>query len=122
MGEMHRIESGEEVRVVLITAPDPTIARRLALGLVEARLAACVNLVDDVRSVYRWEGRVEEEVEVLMLVKTSAQRLPELGSWIEREHPYDTMEFIALRPEEIEGRYAAWLLGALAREGDAEER
>jgi len=63
-----------DVRVVLVTAPDPDTAAALARALVEERLVACVNLVPGVRSIYRWEGAVEEAAEVLLVVKTRADR------------------------------------------------
>lgn len=100
----------ELARVVLVTAPDLAVARALARGLVERRLAACVNLVPGLESVYRWQGAVENANEVLLLVKTAAERLPALEDFLAAEHPYDLPECIALEPARIEPRYLAWLL------------
>jgi len=110
------MKPGGTARVVLVTAPDLEVARRLAHALVEQRLAACVNL-DWVRSIYRWEGVVEEQAEALMVIKTTAARLEELEAWIAREHPYDTPECVALEPAAVEGRYLAWLERSCAEEG-----
>jgi periplasmic divalent cation tolerance protein len=83
------------VRVVLVTAP-PREARRLARALVDRRVAACVNLVPGVRSVYRWKGRVEEARETLLVIKTAASRVPDLLAAVRELHPYDVPEGIAL--------------------------
>ena len=108
----------EDARVVLVTAPDLEVARALARRLVEERLAACVNCVPGLVSIYRWQGRVEEDAEVLLVLKTSARRLPEIEAFLAREHPAAVPECVALRPSEVEARYLEWL-GAACAEGDA---
>lgn len=100
----------DAARVVLVTAPDETVARALARRMVELRLAACVNLLPIAASIYRWQGRVMQETEVLLVTKTTAARLSELEAFLAREHPAQVPECIALRPSEIEGRYLAWLI------------
>src|SRR5688572_26758972 len=94
-------------RIVLITHPEAG-AEDFARGLVEARLAACVNLLR-AQSVYRWEGALHSDPEVLLLVKTMAPRLPELERHLARHHPYDVPECVALEPAHVEQRYQAWL-------------
>ena len=96
-------------RIVLVTAPEMDCASRLARGLVEARLVACVNLIAGVRSVYRWEGAVEEAEEVLMVIKTVEERVPELERWLGEQHPYDVPEIVAIEPTSVEASYLAWL-------------
>lgn len=96
-------------RLVFVTAPDRETARALARSLVEARLAACANLVEGVTSVYRWKGQVEEQAEVLLLVKTTADRIGEFEAVLAREHPYDVPECVAVEPASVEARYLAWL-------------
>jgi len=103
-----------EARVVLVTAPDRDTAIRLARGLVEERLAACVNLQEGVTSIYRWQGVLEESTEVLMVVKTSEGKLAAAQTWLGEHHPYDVPEFVALTPSAVEPKYLAWLLGELA--------
>lgn len=100
---------GEELRVVLITAPDADEAGRLARLLVGERLAACVNLVPGVRSVYRWEGEVQEDAEVLLIAKTHASRLDALVARIEGAHSYDVPEVLALPVVGGSGAYRAWV-------------
>jgi periplasmic divalent cation tolerance protein len=103
-------------RVVLTTAPDRDTALRLARGLVEERLAACAQVLPGLTSVYRWEGTVQEAGEVLLLIKTSAERVVALESWLRSAHPYDTPECVALAPARVEPRYLAWLEAACAQE------
>ena len=88
-------EPGGEVRVVLVTAPDDAAAQ-LSRRLVEERLVACVNIVPGVRSVYRWQGAVEEGSEVLLIMKTRADRCDELAVRVADLHPYDVPEVLSL--------------------------
>ena len=78
------------------TCPDPDSAGRLARALVEERLAACVNLLPGVRSVYRWQGTVEEAAEVLLLIKTTRDRLDALAARVRALHPYELPELLAV--------------------------
>jgi periplasmic divalent cation tolerance protein len=103
---------GAAARLVWITAPDAQVALRLARGLVEERLAACAQVLPGMTSVYRWQGQVHEEAEVLLVAKTTAARLPELEAWLREAHPYDTPECLALAPQRVEARYLAWLADA----------
>jgi periplasmic divalent cation tolerance protein len=95
-------------RVVLVTAP-PRRAPRLARALVARRVAACVNLVPGVRSVYRWRGRVEEARETLLVIKTSAARVPALLAAVAELHPYEVPEGIALPVVAGLAPYLRWI-------------
>jgi len=95
--------------VVLVTAPSNGVAEELARGIVEQNLAACVNIVPAVTSIYRWQERIEIEPESLLVCKTTRAALPTLEAHIRAHHPYDTPEFIALDPTHVEARYGAWL-------------
>jgi periplasmic divalent cation tolerance protein len=97
------------MRVVLSTAPSPEVALEIARTLVEERLAACVNLVEPVRSVYRWEGAVEEAREVLLVVKTRADRCAALAARVEALHPYALPEVVVLAIEGGSERYLEWV-------------
>jgi periplasmic divalent cation tolerance protein len=96
-------------RVVLVTVPDMEVAKSIARGLVEARLAACVNVLPGVLSIYQWEGEIAEDQELLLVIKTTAAALGELERALVAAHPYDTPEFIVLDPVHVEPGYAAWL-------------
>src|SRR5262249_13176673 len=98
--------------VILVTAPDEDTARAIARELVERSLAACVNLVPGITSLYRWEGRVEESAEVLMVIKTVAARVGELEREVLRLHPYRVPEFGVIEPRSIGARYLDWLVSA----------
>ena len=85
-----------DTRIVFVTAPDDGIAERIGRAIVEENLAACVNLLPRVRSIYRWQGVVEEASEILMLVKTTAMRVDALRARIVELHPYEVPEFLAV--------------------------
>ena len=99
--------------VVLTTVGADFDARALAHALVEARVAACVNLLP-IHSVYRWEGRVMGDDEQLLVIKTSDARVEELREELFRRHPYDVPEFVVIAVESVSDAYGAWLLGAVA--------
>lgn len=101
------------VRIALTTVGSLEEGRRLARLLVERRLAACVNLVPHVNSVYRWQGAVEEVAEVLLVMKTSAEMLPALEAAVRELHPYKVPEFLALAVESGSQPYVDWLLGSV---------
>ncbi len=108
-------EQTESSRVVLVlsTIGDEEAAARIARELVERRLAACVNIVPGVRSIYRWQGRVEDERELLLIVKSTHDRRAELVEAIGRLHPYDVPEIVALDPVDVAPVYASWLVDAV---------
>jgi periplasmic divalent cation tolerance protein len=99
--------------VVLTTVGSGFDARTLAEQLVEERLAACVNIFPHVYSVYRWQGRVEQDEEQFLLIKTAADRLDALQEKLLRVHPYETPEFVVLPIEELRGPYAQWFAAVL---------
>ncbi|MEZ0395961.1 MAG: divalent-cation tolerance protein CutA [Anaerolineales bacterium] len=82
--------------IVLITAPGAESGRQIARALVEKRLAACVNLLPGIASIYRWEGQVQEENEVLLICKTRRPCLTALQQEVQAMHPYQVPEIIAL--------------------------
>lgn len=84
-------------------------ARRIAEELVERRLAACVNIIDSVQSIYRWEGRRMEDSEQLLIIKTVEERVDALRDHLMSIHPYDVPEFVAMRIDHIAPAYAKWL-------------
>ena len=106
-----------EVLVVLVTAPTAEVAAGLARALVEARLAACGNVVPGLRSIYRWEGRVHDESEALLVLKTTRDRFEALRDEVLRLHPYDVPEVLALPVEAGAARYLAWVAGETRGEG-----
>lgn len=102
---------------VWITCPSNDVATRIAEELVGGRLAACANVLGGVQSIYRWQGKVEREAEVALLVKTRAAYFDELAARVVTLHPYDTPAVIALPVAAVNDAYAEWLVDATAREG-----
>ena len=103
---------GQGALVVLVTAPTPERAAEIARALVEERLAACGNVVSGVRSIYRWEGSVQDDAEALLLLKTTRPRFEALKERILALHPYQVPEVIALPVQAGSAPYLAWIAGA----------
>ena len=102
-------EPAHDLRICLLTAPDAPTAQRIARTLVEERLAACVNIVPGVASIYRWEGAVHEDAELLLVAKTSQDRLAALAERLAVIHPYALPELVALTPSGGSARYLDWV-------------
>ena len=96
-------------RIVLSTAGSQDEARKLAHHLVEHQLAACVNIVPQIESIYRWQGKVESSQEWLLLIKTTAERFPSVRDAIRELHSYDLPECVALTIEDGSPDYLKWL-------------
>lgn len=99
-----------DVILVLVTAPNADTAATLARTLVEEGLAACGNLVPGLRSIYRWEGKVQDEAEVLLLLKTRAALFEPLRARIVTLHPYQVPEVLRVDIAEGHAPYLAWIL------------
>ena len=99
-----------DIRLVITNCPDEETANRIALAVVEAQLAACVNILPRVQSIYRWPGAVESAVEVPLLIKTTAAAYPALEAAIRERHPYDVPEIIALPITAGLPAYLNWLV------------
>jgi len=106
--------SSSPVRVALSTAPDADTAARIARALVEERLAACVNLVPAVRSIYRWRDRIEDAAEVLLVIKTRAERVEALAARLRALHPYELPELVALPVADGLAPYLDWVAAEAA--------
>jgi periplasmic divalent cation tolerance protein len=98
-----------QYRIVLVTCASAVQARKIARSVVEKRLAACVNILPRMQSIYRWKGQVEMANEVLMLLKTTTKRLGALEKQVRRLHSYDVPEFIALPIAQGSQKYLRWL-------------
>lgn len=96
-------------RIVFCTCPNRETATRLARALVDARLAACVNAIAGVVSTYRWKDAVQVDEEVLLMIKTTADRLDALQERLIQLHPYEIAEVLAIEPAAGSAPYLAWL-------------
>ncbi len=103
--------------VVLVTVPDESTAALIGRTLVEEHLAACANLVGPIRSIYRWQGAVEDAAEHLMLIKTRASHCAAVQARIQQLHPYEVPEIIALEIKEGLPQYLDWIRESTDRTG-----
>src|SRR5258708_15969079 len=102
-----------DFQIVLSTCADREQAERIAHRLVEEQLAACVNVLPGVQSIYRWQGNVESAGEVLMVIKTSADLVPEVELTIANLHSYQDPEFLVLPVSRRSHAYPAWMIDGL---------
>ncbi|HXT01022.1 MAG TPA: divalent-cation tolerance protein CutA [Elusimicrobiota bacterium] len=100
-------------RVVLVAVPTGGKAESMADSLVESRLAACVNVLPGVVSIYRWKGRVHRDAESLLVIKTTVARYPALERWIKAHHAYETPEIISLPVAAGSKEYLSWLASSV---------
>lgn len=101
--------SDAQVLMVMSNAPDQASAQVLARTLVDAKLAACVNILPAVQSVYRWQGQIEQADEVTLLIKTTRQNYAQLQQALVSAHPYDVPELIAWPITEGYAPYLQWV-------------
>jgi periplasmic divalent cation tolerance protein len=100
--------------LVLSTFSDAAQARQIGTALIERQLAACVNFLPGILSIYRWEGQIHQEEETLAIFKTRGALLPEFEAALSTLHPYSTPEFIVLAAEAASSAYLAWVESATA--------
>lgn len=103
--------------VVLNTCPDEQTAEAIARELVEAKLAACVNIVPGLRSIYYWKERLQEGTEVLLLIKTTAERYPQVEEFIRVRHPYSLAEIVSIPIDRGLPDYLGWITATTAIPG-----
>jgi periplasmic divalent cation tolerance protein len=99
--------------VVLSTFPSADKAAEIARALVDAKLAACVNVLPAVRSIYRWQGAVSDDSEVLAIIKTTAERYDQMAAMLASLHPYEVPEIVALPIAAGHAPYLAWLAASV---------
>ena len=101
--------AGMNTLLVFSTFPDIEKARQIGTSLVESQLAACVNLIPAVESIYRWEGNVERSGEVLAIFKTTATLYASFETRLKQLHPYEVPEIVAVKPAHVSASYAKWV-------------
>jgi len=102
--------------IVITNAPDRAVAQKIAHALVEQKLAACVNILAECTSVYRWQGKIETAGEVPLLIKTRGDLYAEVETAIRSMHPYELPEIVAVPVERGSSDYLGWLSAATATE------
>jgi periplasmic divalent cation tolerance protein len=103
-----------ELLVVLVTFPDLEKARSIGKRLVENRLAACVNLIPAIESIYTWQGAVEQSNEVLAIFKTTSANWADFEAALQQAHPYEVPEIVAIKPEAVSALYERWVADSVA--------
>ena len=101
--------SQDQYLLVLCSFPNAEEARQIGTQLIELQVAACVNLVPQVESIFRWDGAVKTECEVLALIKTTANNYRQVEAEIQQRHPYDTPEVIAIPIPQGSSAYLGWI-------------
>jgi periplasmic divalent cation tolerance protein len=102
-------------RIVLSTAGSEEEARKIAHHLVEHKLAACVNIVPQIESIYRWQGKVESSREWLLLIKTTAEKFPRVRDAIASLHSYDLPECVVISIEDGSTEYLNWIVDSVEK-------
>jgi len=97
------------IYLVYITAGDKTEARQIGKALVESKLVACVNIIDHMNSIYRWEGKIQEDQEAILLAKTTEKNIPALKKKVKAMHSYDCPCMVCLPVTEGYGPYLEWI-------------
>ena len=103
------------VLLVFCTCPDNITAEQLAGGLVERNLAACVNVLPAISSIFYWQGKLEKEQETLLLIKTTRRRFEALRDWLVEAHPYENPEVIGLDVTAGAEQYLDWVASSCDR-------
>jgi len=105
------------VAVILVTTPPGEAGERIARDLVESGLAACVNRVPGIRSVYRWQGQVHDDAEDLLVIKTARERVDAVTARVREIHPYEVPEVLALPVEAGSASYLDWVIAQTVASG-----
>ncbi|XP_067403058.1 protein CutA isoform X3 [Emydura macquarii macquarii] len=92
-----------------VTCPSEKVAKEIARAVVEKHLAACVNILPQITSIYQWKGKIEEDGEVLLMIKTRSSRIPALTDFVRSVHPYEVAEVIALPIQQGNAPYLQWV-------------
>ena len=108
----------DHVILALTSCPDEPSAQAIATALVQERLAACVNRISGLRSTYIWDARLQDEAEILLIIKTTAGRLDELQARLKSLHPYELPELLAIAVAGGNERYLDWVRMGVAGKGE----
>lgn len=100
-----------EILIGWTTCDNPDVAERLAEEMIERGLAACVQIEDGVRSIFRWKGEVQSDLECRLCVKFNAVKLDAINNLIKANHPYENPEWVVVRPEFVSEKYLSWATG-----------
>jgi len=108
----------QQVILALSTCPDETVAAHIARTLVSERLATCINRVPGIRSTYFWEGQLQDEGEILLIIKSTLNLVPDLERRLKELHPYALPEFVVTSVDAGNEQYLEWIRRNVRSEGD----
>lgn len=103
--------------IVYVTTPDMGAARILAHKIVEKNLAACVNIIPQLTSIYKWEGKMNEDSELLLMIKTATAKVDDLSKFVRENHPYSVPEVISVKIDNGNPAYLNWITTTVAGNG-----
>lgn len=95
--------------VAFVTVPNEELGRKLAKGLLENKLAACVNIIPGVKSIYEWEGKLNEDSELILMIKTRTSRVDDVTKFVRENHSYDVAEVISTPIDNGNAPYLDWI-------------
>ncbi|EDX01654.1 protein CutA homolog [Drosophila yakuba] len=107
--------------VAFVTTPDRESAKKLARSIIERKLAACVNIVPQIDSIYMWEGKITEDTEYLMMVKTLTSRIDDLTKFVRENHPYSVAEVISLPIQNGNPPYLDWIAQTVPKKVESQD-
>ncbi|CAF4290680.1 unnamed protein product [Adineta steineri] len=108
--------SSSEYSACITTVSNDETARKLARSIVESRLAACVNIIPGVRSIYEWQSTIHEDNELILMIKTRQEFVPQLIEFVKKNHPYDVPELIELPINSGNQDYLKWIDGIVKKQ------
>ncbi len=109
----HKVDTMSDYYIAFTTCPNADVATAIAQGAVQQRLAACVNIIPNIQSVYQWQGKIETDNELLLVIKTKQHALAALEIFIQQQHPYDVPEFVSVNIESGATTYLNWITDSL---------
>ena len=114
------IDTPADLVTVMTTCPDEDTAKQIALALVSEQLAACVQRVPGLHSTYFWQGKLQEEIEVLLLIKTLKDSVPAVAQRVRSLHPYEVPELLVITVSSGNDAYAEWVRNSVHKTTQAE--
>uniref|UniRef100_A0A6M2DJ12 Putative cuta1 divalent ion tolerance protein n=1 Tax=Xenopsylla cheopis TaxID=163159 RepID=A0A6M2DJ12_XENCH len=95
--------------IAYVTVPSQDVAKNIAKNLVKEKLAACVNIIPNITSIYSWKDNIEEDSELLMMIKTKTAKIAELTEFVKKNHPYEVCEVISVKIDNGNDAYLNWI-------------
>ncbi|ORX76782.1 divalent ion tolerance protein [Basidiobolus meristosporus CBS 931.73] len=104
-----------DIRAIFVTCPNEEIAKKLSRGLLTEKLVACINVIPKVTSMYWWDGEIEESTEVLLMMKTAADKVENVIQHVNENHPYDVPEVISIKIDDGSKEYMNWVTDSVRK-------